>query len=741
MAVTPDTTARTISFSVNDGEKTSVAITRTVTVTDTDQTPILSSGNSGTSASFVSADNAVSTPVVIDNGISVSDLDNATLSSATVQIGAGFHAGEDVLAFTNDSATTGNITASYNASTGTLTLTSAGASATLAQWQAALRSVTYTDTAVTPDTTARTIGFSVNDGTKTSTAITRTVTVTDTDQTPILSSGNSGTSASFVSADNAVSTPVVIDNGISVSDLDNTTLSSATVQIGAGFHAGEDVLAFANDGATMGNITASYDASTGTLTLASAGATATLVQWQAALRAVTYTDTAAVPDITQRTISFSVNDGTKTSTAISRPVDITATHQTLVVSVGDGPTLTYTASGDKTSMLNIGSGVTLTDANATPPTSASVAFTGSYDSQHDLLVFIPSAATGDISGSYDASTGVLKLSSASGTATLAQWQAALGSIGYRDMQAEHHDSTRTIAFTVSDGTSTSASATRTLQIAGVPDPVGTPILPPAPVVTPLPAHSAPPAFNTPSTNPLIVNDGAGRNDGVSNPLIVLDTFVAAPDVGSIVLPTSYTFTPDGVHGRSLGNTHVDALDSIVPPVVNEGAEAAQSLPTQLVQALSHDDGSFSLSLMAMSATRHGANAVDTTSVTQADGEPLPSWLHYDAASGELSGVPPRGVHEVRVILTVRDAFGHVSRREVVVAIDAHNARDAQTDKSTSTPAHKGQTAKPAPHASTAKPSLAAQFASAHAALHVSHGPTAVHDSGPDTTRSAPGLNA
>ncbi|KKJ01791.1 hypothetical protein, partial [Burkholderia gladioli] len=111
------------------------------------------------------------------------------------------------------------------------------------------------------------------------------VTVTDTDQTPIISSSNTGPAA-FVSGDNAPSTPIAIDNGITLSDRDNTTFASATVQIGAGFHASEDLLAFVNDGATMGNITASYDAVHGTLTLTSSGATATLAQWQAALRSV-----------------------------------------------------------------------------------------------------------------------------------------------------------------------------------------------------------------------------------------------------------------------------------------------------------------------------------------------------------------------------------------------------------------------------------------------------------------------
>src|SRR5581483_3916254 len=182
---------------------------------------------SGGSASFVAADNTVSTPVVVDGGITLSDRDNTTLASATVAITSNFHSGEDVLAFINDGATMGNIAASYNATTGVLTLTSSGATATLAQWQAALDAVTYTDTAVTPNNATRTISFTVNDGVKASVAATRTVTVADTDQTPIVTTSSG--SASFVAGDNTVSTPVPVDAGISLSDRDNATLASATV--------------------------------------------------------------------------------------------------------------------------------------------------------------------------------------------------------------------------------------------------------------------------------------------------------------------------------------------------------------------------------------------------------------------------------------------------------------------------------------------------------------------------------
>ena len=61
-------------------------------------------------------------------------------------------ASEDVLSFTNVPATMGNIAGAYNAGTGVMTLTSAGSTATLAQWQAALRAVQYSNSSDNPST-------------------------------------------------------------------------------------------------------------------------------------------------------------------------------------------------------------------------------------------------------------------------------------------------------------------------------------------------------------------------------------------------------------------------------------------------------------------------------------------------------------------------------------------------------------------------------------------------------------
>ncbi|WP_127539572.1 S-layer homology domain-containing protein [Paenibacillus illinoisensis] len=448
---------RNISYAVSDGTKTSAAATHTMDVTVI--VPLSLTTSSG-SASFVAGDNAPSTPVVIDSGIMLTGDSGITLPSATVAITGNFHAGEDVLNFINDGLTMGNITASYNASTGVLTLTSAGAITTLAEWQAALRSITYTDTAVTPNTATRTVSITVTDGVNKSSTATRTVTVTETDQTPIVNT--SGGSTNYISG---VSTPVTMDNGLTIADLDNTTLSSATVSITSHFDAGKDVLAYTNDGATMGNITASYDAFTGVLTLTSSGATATLAQWQSALRGITFSSTSATPG--QRNINYTVNDGTKNSAAVTHTVQVAVmTPPSLTTSSGSA---SFVAGDNAPSTpVVIDSGITVTADSSTTLASATVAITGNLHVGEDVLGFTNDRQTmGNITASYNAVTGVLTLTSAGGTATSAEWQAALRSITYTDTAITPNTATRMVSFTFTNGVNSSNTATRTVTVTAI----------------------------------------------------------------------------------------------------------------------------------------------------------------------------------------------------------------------------------------------------------------------------------
>lgn len=136
----------------------------------------------GSPAAFVEGVGAPSAAVAVAPDITVADADSATLASARVAITGGFRRGEDTLSFTSGPAT-GDIVASYDATTGVLTLTSAGG-ATPAQWQAALRSVAYGNSSEDPSTAGRTLSFSISDGGQTSAVATQTVTVAARNDAP-----------------------------------------------------------------------------------------------------------------------------------------------------------------------------------------------------------------------------------------------------------------------------------------------------------------------------------------------------------------------------------------------------------------------------------------------------------------------------------------------------------------------------------------------------------------------------
>jgi len=99
------------------------------------------------------------TPIsLIDSTFTLTDLNSTTLSSATIAI---INPLDGTTEFLAANTTNTNITTNYDTLTGTLTLTGVD---TLANYQQVLNSITYNNTTPTPNTTARTIEFIVNDG-------------------------------------------------------------------------------------------------------------------------------------------------------------------------------------------------------------------------------------------------------------------------------------------------------------------------------------------------------------------------------------------------------------------------------------------------------------------------------------------------------------------------------------------------------------------------------------------------
>jgi large repetitive protein len=282
------------------------------------------------------------------NGISITDVDIAS-GNATVTFAV--NAGTlTLLSTVSGGVTAGQITGN---GTGTVTITAplAAINTTLAN----AAGLTFVPLANSTATETLTMTTSDNGGTGTGgvkTDIdTRTITFTAVNDIPLISSPSAVTFTENGS-------PLVINPTLVISDIDNPTLTTGTISI-TNFVFGQDVLAFTNVPATMGNITAGYNTITGVMTLTSAGATATVAQWEAAFRAVTYQNTSEMPDTTQRILALQVSDG-----ALSTNNSVIVNSTITVVSVNDAPVNTVptaqTINEEQTRIFSVANGNAIT---------------------------------------------------------------------------------------------------------------------------------------------------------------------------------------------------------------------------------------------------------------------------------------------------------------------------------------------------------------------------------------------
>ena len=146
------TATDTFTYKASDGYHDSSSATVTVTINGSNDAPALANIE-GSPATYAAGGSAVH----VTSSLTVSDDDDTNLAGATVSISSGFVSSEDQLNFVDQNGITG----SYNSTTGVLSLSG---SASLANYQTALRSVTYSDSSATPTTATRTISFQVDDG-------------------------------------------------------------------------------------------------------------------------------------------------------------------------------------------------------------------------------------------------------------------------------------------------------------------------------------------------------------------------------------------------------------------------------------------------------------------------------------------------------------------------------------------------------------------------------------------------
>ena len=131
---------------------------------------------------------------------------------------------------------------------------------------------------------------------------------------------------------------ISVSSTITLADVDNTQLQSATVAVKNNYEANSDVLMFSG----FNDITGSWDSLTGILTLSGVDS---VENYQAALRTVEFRNTSERPTAETRSIEFSVSDGEADSITQSRSVSVIPTN--------DPPTMNY-FSGDSLVSLNDG---------------------------------------------------------------------------------------------------------------------------------------------------------------------------------------------------------------------------------------------------------------------------------------------------------------------------------------------------------------------------------------------------
>lgn len=298
----PSTANRTVNFTLTDGDGgTSETASRTVTVTAVNDAPVVAT--SGGTTSYT--ENGSGVPV--DGALTVSDVDSANLTGATVAITGNFASSEDALAFTNQNGITG----SYNSATGVLTLSG---SASTANYQTALRSVKYSNSGDNPSALTRTVTFAVSDGATDSAGATKDVTVTAVNDAPVVTapataSTNEDAALTFSSANGTA---------ITVGDVDAGT-SSVTVTLTASN--GTLTLGSTTDLSVSGNGTASVTL-TGTLTAVNTG-----------LSGLVFTPTANFNGPASLQVQASDNGNTGTGGARSDTKTVTIT----VNAVNDAP--------------------------------------------------------------------------------------------------------------------------------------------------------------------------------------------------------------------------------------------------------------------------------------------------------------------------------------------------------------------------------------------------------------------
>ncbi|AIL29996.1 hypothetical protein [Mycolicibacterium neoaurum] len=375
-------------------------------------------------------------PSKIVSGVDIVDGDSGKLSKVVVKIATLGQSG-DVLGYV---APSGNpVTATWDENTRTLTLVGEG---TLAQYEEALKAVTFSATQGAALVRGLTISVTDSDGVENIAPGFVTVNVAAAPTLPPLVTPIAG--GGFTIGGN----PAKIVSGVDIVDGDSGKLSKVVVKIATLGQSG-DVLGYV---APSGNpVTATWDVNTRTLTLVGEG---TLAQYEEALKAVTFSATQGAALVRGLTISATDEHGIENiapgfvTVGVSSPTRLVP----LVTPIGGR---SYTIGS---SPVNPVAAVSIVDADSSHLQQVTVRVTA-FGKDGDTLVFA-GLPNNPVTASYDAGTRTLTLS---GIATKQQYEDALKAVTFSATQGAWTTRTILIVATDTDGV-TSAAGSLTLSV-------------------------------------------------------------------------------------------------------------------------------------------------------------------------------------------------------------------------------------------------------------------------------------
>ncbi len=341
----------TFTIMVSDGDGGTDTTELAFSITGVDDTMIVG----GTIQTLEYTENQAPTP--IDTAITLTDPDptgwnggyleveitgNGAVEDQLVVASAGLIAvsGSDI---TYAGTVIGTIDSSLDGADNTSLHIDLNSSATTTAVQALGRTIAYSNSSDDPSTADRTVTFTFNDGgnnaTGTALEVDRTATITISavdDPAELTLSETAG--GEYIEND----TGFFLDPNLTITDIDSTTMDAARVIITTNFNSSEDSLFAEGDNitgsagswsfaGTSGTIAMAYDSATDVMTLSGE---ASVEDYQAALRSITYQNFSDNPDTSARNVSM-----------IPGSADSTAGGQTLTITpvrVNDTPDISGT---------------------------------------------------------------------------------------------------------------------------------------------------------------------------------------------------------------------------------------------------------------------------------------------------------------------------------------------------------------------------------------------------------------